>query len=79
MSIFKTPSPDMPMQPEMRQSMKPDYSMGMPMAMSPAMPSNVKVAQSFDEAEAMLRSACCGDNGARSIEHVSRPRYGHKV
>ena len=40
---------------------------------------NVKVAQSGSEAEQLLRSAANGDMGARSIEHVERPRYGHKV
>ena len=40
---------------------------------------NVKVAQSFTEAEMLLRSAAAGDMGARSVEHVERPRYGHKV
>lgn len=79
MSIFKTPSPEMSMSPELRQSS--DASMihfgGDPMPMRPA--GNVKVAQSYDEAQMLLRTAAGGDYGARSVEHVARPRYGHKV
>lgn len=39
----------------------------------------VKVAQSNDEALALLARASMGDMGARSVEHTERPRYGHKV
>lgn len=39
----------------------------------------VKVAQSYSEAEQLLRCGSCGDMGARSVEHTERPRYGHKV
>lgn len=79
MSIFKTDSPETSTPPELRQSAAMDYAMPM-MTGAMSQPSgNVKVAQSFDEAEQLLRSACCGDQGARSIEHVARPRYGRKV
>ena len=40
---------------------------------------NVKSAQSVNEAQQLLRNAAAGDFNARSIEHVERPRYGHKV
>jgi hypothetical protein len=39
----------------------------------------VKVAQSMDEKAANFAPGQMGDFGARSIEHVERPRYGHKV
>ena len=77
MSIFKTPTPEMAMPPEMAQSQAPTMYPGMAAPYRPT--GNVKVAQSYDEAQMLLRPACCGDSGARSIEHVSRPRYGHKV
>jgi hypothetical protein len=73
MSIFKTPTPEMAMPPELRQSESlMGFDLGRPTG-------NVKVAQSYDEAMMLLRPACCGDSGARSIEHVARPRYGHKA
>lgn len=39
----------------------------------------VKVAQSMSEKSANLSPGQMGDFGARSVEHVDRPRYGHKV
>jgi hypothetical protein len=77
MSIFKTPSPEMSMSPELRQSSDATMFGVDPMPMRPA--GNVKVAQSYDEAQMLLRTAAGGDYGARSVEHVARPRYGHKV
>jgi hypothetical protein len=76
MNIFKTPSPQTSNPSEMMRS----QPMGMPFDLTPMRPTgNVKVAQSFDEIQMNMRSGCCGDSGARSVEHVSRPRYGHKV
>lgn len=40
---------------------------------------NVKVAQSVSEVRAMQQPASMTDFGARSVVHVDRPRYGHKV
>ena len=77
MNVFKTPTPDMAMQPEMQQSQAPTMYPGMAAPYRPT--GNVKVAQSFDEAQSNLRAGCCGDSGARSIEHVTRPRYGRKA
>jgi len=39
----------------------------------------VKVAQSTAEKQANAVPAMYGDMGARSVEHVERPRYGHKA
>jgi len=39
----------------------------------------VKVAQSVSEKNENSTPAMYGDFGARSVEHVDRPRYGHKV
>ena len=76
MNIFKTPSPQTSNPSEMIRS----QPMGMLFDLTPMRPTgNVKVAQSFDEIQMNMRSGCCGDSGARSVEHVSRPRYGHKV
>ncbi len=40
---------------------------------------NVKVAQSVSEKTSNLVSAMMTDFNARSVEHVERPRYGHKI
>jgi hypothetical protein len=39
----------------------------------------VKVAQSTPEKNENFVTAMQGDFGARSVHHVDRPRYGHKV
>ena len=39
----------------------------------------VKVAQSQSELSSNAANAMAGDMGARSVVHVERPRYGHKV
>jgi hypothetical protein len=39
----------------------------------------VKVAQSVSEKTENSIPAMFGDFGARSVQHVERPRYGHKV
>ena len=39
----------------------------------------VKVAQSQIELGSNASPAMSGDMGARSVKHVERPRYGHKV
>ena len=39
----------------------------------------VKVAQSMEEKNSNFAPGQMGDFGARSVEHVDRPRYGHKV
>jgi hypothetical protein len=40
---------------------------------------NVKVAQSTSEKSQNFASGMMTDFNARSVEHVERPRYGHKV
>lgn len=39
----------------------------------------VKVAQGMDEKSVNFAPGQMGDFGARSVQHVERPRYGHKV
>lgn len=39
----------------------------------------VKVAQSMAEKNVNFAPGQMGDFNARSVEHVGRPRYGHKV
>lgn len=40
---------------------------------------NVKAAQSQSEKSQNLMPGMAGYIGARSVEHVERPRFGHKV
>ena len=77
MDIFKEKTTPQTSNPSEMMRSQP---MGMPFEITPVQPTcNVETAQSVAQVRALAVPASMTDFGARSVEHVDRPRYGHKV